>query len=383
MAQALDEGTRAGEADAATARGCAEAGGEPRPRAILDHWLEEVGPKRWYEVDEALDAGLRDRFADAWARAMEGALSLWLTHPTGALAYVVLTDQLPRNMWRGTPRAFASDSLALAAAKAAIDRDWDRRIEEPARQFFYLPLMHSECLPDPGALRAPDPHADARRRRLEPAARQGSPRGDPPLRALPRSQRGARARGDLGRGGVPGRRGLRLRGARDPVEEGVRCRRLGGPEGATALFVVILVVGILMVVLPPLVFERGGGRQGRALPADLDRLGRGGRRRRRRAGGLVAGPAGADGATRPRGRPCGAGAAAPCRARRPEAGPRSVPTCGASPSRWRPQAPFRPSRCRRRRCAPRRPDAEAWPSGRRARIAISPSTGRGPQFIRL
>ena len=124
------------------------ADGAPRPEAVLGFWLDEVGPEGWYEADEARDAIVRERFGRVWERATEGALSLWLTHPTGALAYVILTDQFPRNMWRGQARAFASDRAALAAAKAAVDRDWDRRIDEPARQFFYLPLMHSECLPD-------------------------------------------------------------------------------------------------------------------------------------------------------------------------------------------------------------------------------------------
>ena len=124
------------------------ARGDPRPRTVLDYWLDEVGPAGWYEADAVRDAAIVGRFDAMWTRAMAGALSLWLTHPVGALAYVVLTDQLPRNMWRGEAQAFASDRVALAAAKAAVNREWDRRIEEPARQFFYLPMMHSECLPD-------------------------------------------------------------------------------------------------------------------------------------------------------------------------------------------------------------------------------------------
>ncbi len=143
-AEARPGGTEGGDADGEGAA----ARGDPRPRMILDHWLDEVGPAGWYEADEARDAAIRERFGAMWDHAVEGALSLWLTHPTGALAYIVLTDQMPRNMWRGHARAFASDHMALAAAKAAVDRDWDRAVEEPARQFFYLPLMHSERLPD-------------------------------------------------------------------------------------------------------------------------------------------------------------------------------------------------------------------------------------------
>ena len=118
------------------------------PEEVLEFWLDEVGPDGWYEVDPALDARIRDRFAGAWQEAREGKYALWLTYPSGALAYIILTDQFPRNMFRGEAAAFATDAAALAAAKAAIDKGWDMRIDEPARQFFYLPLMHSENLCD-------------------------------------------------------------------------------------------------------------------------------------------------------------------------------------------------------------------------------------------
>ena len=119
-----------------------------RPEDILAFWLDETGPEGWYKAKDALDTAIRDRFGEAWEAAVEGSYGLWLTYPTGALAYIILTDQFPRNMFRGSGRAFASDHLSRAVAKRAIDRDWDLRIDEPARQFFYLPLMHSENLAD-------------------------------------------------------------------------------------------------------------------------------------------------------------------------------------------------------------------------------------------
>jgi uncharacterized protein (DUF924 family) len=118
------------------------------PEDILAYWLDEVGPDGWYRGGEALDAEIRDRFEDEWNRTMEGTNSLWLTYPSGTLAYIILTDQFPRNMFRDSATAFASDPLARAAAKAAIGRGWDMKIDEPARQFFYMPLMHSENLSD-------------------------------------------------------------------------------------------------------------------------------------------------------------------------------------------------------------------------------------------
>ena len=119
-----------------------------RPEDVLSFWLDEVGPKGWYEVSETLDATIRERFEAAWRAACEGKFSLWLTYPSGALAYIILTDQFPRNMFRGQAKAFKSDRAALCAAKSAIEKGWELRIDEPARQFFYLPLMHSESLCD-------------------------------------------------------------------------------------------------------------------------------------------------------------------------------------------------------------------------------------------
>jgi len=118
------------------------------PEQILAYWLDEVGPEGWYRGDAALDAEIRDKFEGEWKRTMQGANALWLTYASGSLAYIILTDQFSRNMFRDTAQAFASDTVALAAAKLAIAHGFDMKIDEPARQFFYLPLMHSECLTD-------------------------------------------------------------------------------------------------------------------------------------------------------------------------------------------------------------------------------------------
>ena len=118
------------------------------PEDVLAFWLDEIGPKGWYKGGEALDAEIRERFLETWQAAKDGALSLWLTYPSGTLAYIILTDQFPRNMFRDTAQAFGTDRAALAAAKSAIAKGWDMRIDEPARVFFYMPLEHSECLVD-------------------------------------------------------------------------------------------------------------------------------------------------------------------------------------------------------------------------------------------
>ena len=118
------------------------------PEEVLSFWLDEIGEDGWYNPPDDLDARIRNTFETAWRRAREGACAMWLTYPSGTLAYIILMDQFPRNMFRDTAQSFVTDRHALAAAKAAIHRKWDLRIDEPARQFFYLPLMHSENLCD-------------------------------------------------------------------------------------------------------------------------------------------------------------------------------------------------------------------------------------------
>ncbi|WP_299730930.1 DUF924 family protein [uncultured Tateyamaria sp.] len=118
------------------------------PDDVLGFWLDECGPEQWYALDDALDDTIRKRFGQAWQGATEGQYALWLTYPSGVLAYVILTDQFSRNMFRGDAKAFSTDCAARAAAKMAIDKEWDMRIDAPARQFFYMPLEHSENLSD-------------------------------------------------------------------------------------------------------------------------------------------------------------------------------------------------------------------------------------------
>ncbi|GHE01470.1 hypothetical protein U879_14710 [Defluviimonas sp. 20V17] len=111
---------------------------------VLDYWLSEVGPKGWYAGGEALDAEIRGRFAALCGHAWDGALTDWISGPEPALAYLIVTDQFPRNIWRGSDRAFATDAKARMAADAAMRAGWDMQVPEPQRQFFYLPLMHHE-----------------------------------------------------------------------------------------------------------------------------------------------------------------------------------------------------------------------------------------------
>jgi uncharacterized protein (DUF924 family) len=118
------------------------------PEDVLSFWLDEVGPAGWYQVSDTLDESIRRQFLGTWEKAHEGGLGQWLTYPSGTLAYLIVTDQFSRNMFRGEAAAFATDRKALCAAKSALHKKWDQKIDGPARQFFFLPLMHSENLCD-------------------------------------------------------------------------------------------------------------------------------------------------------------------------------------------------------------------------------------------
>lgn len=121
------------------------------PIEVLDFWLGEVGQAAWYAGGEVLDLECRMRFGDLWQAAHEGGLEHWVDGPAGTLAYLVICDQLARNMYRGTAKAFATDARALAAARIAVAEGWDMAAPEPERQFFYMPFEHSEN-PDDQAL---------------------------------------------------------------------------------------------------------------------------------------------------------------------------------------------------------------------------------------
>ena len=115
---------------------------------ILSFWFSEKVKPKWFEPDAAFDAELNERFRLAHERARAGDLGSWAGTPEGALALVILLDQIPRNIERGNPAAFATDEQALAIAKQAVARGFDVRLDPEKRQFLYLPFMHSERLED-------------------------------------------------------------------------------------------------------------------------------------------------------------------------------------------------------------------------------------------
>lgn len=119
----------------------------PAATAILDFW-REAGPEKWFAKDDAFDALIRRRFLAEVEAAARGELNAWEETPEGVYALLLLLDQFPRNLYRGSSQAFAADPLALAVAERAIARGFDQAFENPERRFIYMPFMHSEDLAD-------------------------------------------------------------------------------------------------------------------------------------------------------------------------------------------------------------------------------------------
>jgi uncharacterized protein (DUF924 family) len=119
----------------------------PGADEVLDFWTS-IGPKGWFEVNPAVDAQITAQFQPIWGELWEGGLRSWQDTVQGALAYLIVADQFPRNMFRGDARSFATDDRARAAARRAILSGLDLQTDAHLRAFFYLPFMHSETMGD-------------------------------------------------------------------------------------------------------------------------------------------------------------------------------------------------------------------------------------------
>jgi uncharacterized protein (DUF924 family) len=121
------------------------------PAEVIAFW-REAGPDRWFQKDEAerraFDQEVRQRFLALHERAAAGELKAWEANADGALALLLLLDQFPRNMFRGTARAYATDADARAVAAAALLKGFDAQVAPDMRTFFYLPFEHSEDIAD-------------------------------------------------------------------------------------------------------------------------------------------------------------------------------------------------------------------------------------------
>lgn len=120
----------------------------PWAAELLHFWFHELAPEQWFARNDDVDAALRRRFAHDLAAMGARPAREFLGDPLTARAAVLLFDQVPRNLHRDSRRAFAHDALARAICKGAVGRGWDRGLSRAARQFLYMPLMHSEAIAD-------------------------------------------------------------------------------------------------------------------------------------------------------------------------------------------------------------------------------------------
>ncbi|AMK25003.1 MULTISPECIES: DUF924 family protein [unclassified Sphingobium] len=116
--------------------------------ALLDFWFNQIGEQGWWSHDPAFDKICQARFRALWEEKRQLPAEEFLERADDALAAVLLFDQLPRNMFRGSPAAFATDPLARDVARGAIAHGYDIQIGGAGRLFFYMPFQHSEALDD-------------------------------------------------------------------------------------------------------------------------------------------------------------------------------------------------------------------------------------------
>lgn len=116
--------------------------------ALLDFWFNQTGEQGWWSHDPALDRRCETRFLKLWEEKRHLSAEAFLDRADDALAAVLLFDQLPRNMFRGSAQAFATDALAREVARGAIAQGYDIQIGGAGRLFFYMPFQHSEDLED-------------------------------------------------------------------------------------------------------------------------------------------------------------------------------------------------------------------------------------------
>lgn len=115
------------------------------PDAVIAFWTD-AGPARWFAHDPAFDSQCRERFLDAHMDASRNGLDAWADDARGALALCLLLDQMPRNIFRDSAHAFATDPLALRIATRAVERGFDGELDVDLRRFLYLPFEHDESI---------------------------------------------------------------------------------------------------------------------------------------------------------------------------------------------------------------------------------------------
>lgn len=118
------------------------------PEEVVAFWFSARSEPFWFKKDEGFDSLVRSVLLAPHLAAARGDLAPWGGDPTGALALLLLLDQAPRNLFRGEPRAYATDEAARRLARSALQRGFDLALPVAQRPFLYLPFEHSESLDD-------------------------------------------------------------------------------------------------------------------------------------------------------------------------------------------------------------------------------------------
>jgi len=117
-------------------------------RRVLDFWFAPGRERQWFVQDAAFDEAIRADLSADYEKAARGDLATWRSEPAGCVALCILLDQVPRNLFRSGPRAFATDEMARAVTRHALAEGFDRDLPAAWCLFLYLPLEHSESLSD-------------------------------------------------------------------------------------------------------------------------------------------------------------------------------------------------------------------------------------------
>lgn len=118
------------------------------PEEVVGYWCETLTAEDWWQSTPALDARVRDAFAGTHLALSRDVTPEWRASPEARLAAIIVLDQFPRNMYRASPMAFATDWIARREARLALEAGADKLVEYGRRHFFYMPFEHSEVLAD-------------------------------------------------------------------------------------------------------------------------------------------------------------------------------------------------------------------------------------------
>ena len=115
---------------------------------LINFWFSDQASQYWFNSAEVFDQQLIDSYADMWRQAKQGELDDWQHTATGSLALVIVLDQFPLNMFRGTAESFSTEAQSRAVARSAIEKAYDQELAAHQKSFLYMPFMHSEDLND-------------------------------------------------------------------------------------------------------------------------------------------------------------------------------------------------------------------------------------------